>query len=311
MNTVLVVIAPIFSLILLGYACGRTRRLGEHAASELNKLVVWLCLPALLFKVTATAVWAQIWQPGFILSFGLGCMAVFFGTLAWKVASGRQLVEGSIDGLSAAYANTGYIGIPLCLMVLGPSGLEPALISSLIVVCVLFAVAVTLVEVGLQSEPNLARAGLAVAVALAKNPLVVTPMVGAAWAFTGLGLAEPVTRLLDMLAAATTPCALISLGLFLARPGKPASRGAWPLVVLKLMGQPLITGWLAFKVFVLPPLWAHSAVLLSALPTGTGPFMIAEYYKREAGTISRVILLSTLGSVVTLSACIVWIGSGG
>lgn len=309
MNTVILIVLPIFTLILLGYICGRTKRLGDQAATELNKLVVWLCLPALLIKVTATAVWDEIWQPGFIVSFGAGAGVVFVGTMIWRKLSGKKLVECSIDALSASYANTGYIGIPLCLMVLGPQGLQPALISSLIVVCVMFGVALTFVEIGLQSEANLLGAVKSVAAGLLKNPLVITPILGGLWATTGLGLAEPVSRLLDMLAAATTPCALISLGLFLSRKQSSAGEGAWPLVIIKLFVQPFVTWVLAFKVFVLPPLWAHSALLLSALPTGTGPFMIAEYYQREAEVIAKVILLTTLGSIFTVSACIIWIAN--
>lgn len=309
MSTVVLVVLPIFALIFLGYICGRTRRLGDQAASELNKLVVWLCLPALLFQVTATAVWTEIWQPEFIISFGAGAGVIFFGTMLWRKLAGKNLVEGSIDALSASYANTGYIGIPLCIMVLGPQGLQPAIISTLIVVCVMFAVALTFVEIGLQSETNFRRAVKCVAVGLSKNPLVITPMLGGLWATTGLGLAEPVSKLLDILAAATTPCALISLGLFLSRKQSSGGEGAWPLVVMKLFVQPTVTWILAFKVFALPALWAHSALLLSALPTGTGPFMLAEYYRREADVIAKVILITTLGSIFTVSACIIWITS--
>jgi hypothetical protein len=43
------------------------------------------------------------------------------------------------------------------------------------------------------------------------------------------------------------------------------------------------------------------AVLLAALPTGTGPYMLAEFYGREARITSQTILLSTLGSLVSLS----------
>lgn len=308
MHTVLAVVLPIFALILVGYVCRKTNRLGERAASEINRMVVWLCLPALLFKVTATTTLEQIWQPGFIISFGAGTLAVFVATLAWRLARCQPLVVASMDGLTAGYANTGYIGIPLCLLVFGQAGLEPALISSLIVVCVLFAVAVVCIEIGLQQERHIGRAVVTVLKALAKNPLVVTPILGACWAATGLGIAEPVMHFLDMLAAATTPCALISLGLFLAQKQAAPKQGAWPLVGIKLIGQPLITAVLAFKVFSLPTVWAQSAVLLSALPTGTGPFMLAEYYQREAGVISRAILYSTLGSLVTLAGLLYWLG---
>lgn len=307
MNTVALVIVPIFALILLGYLCGRTNRLGATAASELNKLVVWLCLPALLFKVTSTAIWDEIWQPEFIMSFGAGAMAVFFFTMLWRRLTGKKLIEGSIDALSASYANTGYIGIPLCLMVLGPPGLQPALISSLIVVCFLFALALAFVEIGLQSEADFLGALKSVALGLLKNPLIITPILGGLWATTGIGLSEPLVKLLDMLAAATTPCALISLGLFLSKKHSKTSSGAWPLVMMKLFVQPFVTWIFAFKVFMLPTMWAQSALLLSALPTGTGPFMIAEYYRREASVVAKVILMTTLGSICTLSACIYWI----
>ena len=44
-----------------------------------------------------------------------------------------------------------------------------------------------------------------------------------------------------------------------------------------------------------------SALLLAALPTGTGPFMLAEFYGRQALVTSRVVLATTILSVATLS----------
>jgi len=49
-----------------------------------------------------------------------------------------------------------------------------------------------------------------------------------------LGLAQPVLHFLDMLALATTLCALISLGAFLAEKRGMGQASPWPLVGLKL-----------------------------------------------------------------------------
>jgi malonate transporter and related proteins len=76
------------------------------------------------------------------------------------------------------------------------------------------------------------------------------------------------------------------------------------LVLAKLIAQPLLTWWLAFHVFALPALWAKTAVMLGALPTGTGPFMLPEFYKREAAVTSSTILFSTLISLITVTACL-------
>lgn len=309
MSSVFNVLLPIFALILVGYICRRTNRLGATAASEINRMVVWLCLPALLFTSTATATWEQIWHPGFVATFTLGTLAMFIITLALRWKKAGHFADASIDALSASYANTGYIGIPLCVMVLGSSGLEPALIASLLVVCVLFGLALVCIEIGLQSEAQVHRIVLKVLVALAKNPLVISPILGACWAMTGAPLPAPASKFLSLLGAATTPCALISLGLFLAQKQQGPREGTSLLVLIKLVAHPLLTWFLAYKVFHLPPLWAHSALLLSALPTGTGPFMLAEYYKREASVVSSTILISTLGSLVTLSVCLYVINS--
>ena len=80
------------------------------------------------------------------------------------------------------------------------------------------------------------------------------------------------------------------------------------LVALKLLVQPAITGIFAFWVFEMPALWAHTALVLSALPIGTGPFMLAKLYNREAAVTSRAILVSTVLSLISVSAIIAWLG---
>lgn len=302
MSSVVNVVLPVFALILLGFLCRRSGRMGPTGASELNRFVVWLGLPALLFSVVATSTWTQLWQPGFIAAFTVGCLGVFAFTLGYRLLQKQPLVDASLDALGASYANTGYVGIPLCMLVLGDEALQPAMVASIVVVCVLFAIALACVETGLHAGQGVLRTLGKVSWALVRNPLVVAPMLGALWAASDAQLPVPLATLLKLLGAAAAPCALVSLGLFLAQP-QPAGpvRGVWPLVGLKLLVQPLITWYLAFQVFALPTLWAYSALLLSALPTGTGPYMLAEFYGREGSRVSRVVLLTTLGSLISLS----------
>lgn len=312
MSSILNVLLPIFALILAGYLCHRTGVLGEAASGELNRFVVWLALPALLFKVTATATWAQIWHPGFIVSVSAGCVLVFAATVACRLYQQRPLADASIDGLSAAYANTGFLGIPLCVLLLGNPGLLPAIVATLIVACALFALGIVLVEIALQranhQQLHPLRACAKVGRSLVKNPLLVAPVLGAAWAMGGAPLSGPASQFLTLLGTAATPCALVSLGLFLAQKQEGRRDGSLGLVLAKLLLQPLVTAFLAFRVFELPALWANSALLLSALPTGTGPFMLASFYGREGALVARVILLTTLGSLLTVSLCLYLLG---
>ena len=60
MSAVVNVVLPVFALIFLGFICRRTGRMGPTGASELNRFVVWLGLPALLFSVVANSTWEQL-----------------------------------------------------------------------------------------------------------------------------------------------------------------------------------------------------------------------------------------------------------
>ncbi len=113
------IILPIFGLIFAGYVCRKFNKLGSTAALELNKFVVYLALPALLFNIMAKTPWSSLDQPAFIAAFGIGSAVVFGVTLIVRLMQSRHLADASIDRLNAAYPNTGFVGLPLCLLAFG------------------------------------------------------------------------------------------------------------------------------------------------------------------------------------------------
>jgi len=299
------VVFPVFALILVGYLCGRTGKLGESASVELNRFVVWLALPAQLFNFASSSSWQTLWRPGFIAAFLLSCLVVFILALAMSWIRSRDLAAASFAGLSASYSNTGYMGIPLCVLALGQDGFAPAIISTFIVF-VMFAIATVFIELGILSHKNPHEIFWSVLKSLCTNPLLIAPVVGLLWSATDLVLYEPLAQVIAFLAAAATPCALVSIGLFLMQKEKSASAQAWGISFAKLIIQPLLAWLLAGPIFGLPALWVNAVVILAALPTGTGPFMLAQYYNADGRIISRVVLVTTLGSLLTLSLFLWW-----
>jgi len=112
------VVLPVFLLILIGYAVGRTGKLGINASTELNRFVVWLALPAQLFSFAANSGWQALWQPGFITAFFLSGLIVFALVLPISWVSNRELEAASLNGLSASYSNTRDIWASLCVCLL-------------------------------------------------------------------------------------------------------------------------------------------------------------------------------------------------
>jgi malonate transporter and related proteins len=304
MLTSLSVILPVFAIIVAGYGCGKAGLFGPTASAELNKFVVYLGLPALLFQVMAEADWTALWQPGFAVSFAVGMFVIYGCVLCWRVLNGHHLTDASIDGLNAGYANTGYIGFPLCELIFGRQSLALVTVATVLTASLLFAIAIIFMEIGLQTERRARHLVLKVGKSLVRNPLLVSPVLGGIWSAFHTPLPGPVSATLHLVGAAASPCALVSLGLFLAverRGSRANGQAAVALTTLKLIGQPAVTALFAFVVFRLPTLPASVAVLLAALPTGAGSFMIAEFYNREAVVTSKTILFSTVASVVSIT----------
>lgn len=309
MLSTLLIVMPVFALIFVGWLVRKLGLLGPLAAGEINRFVVYLALPALLFDVISRAKPVEIWQPGFIATFGLSCLLVFAVTLACRWRSPNSLPDAAIDALSAAYANTGFLGFPLALAIFGPSALTPTLIAALLTVCGVFAVAIIVIEIGLQTERRIGPLLLKVAASLGKNPLLLAPVIGAFFPVTGMIVPDPVSHFVKLLGGAASPCALVGLGLFLAEK-RAASRSelapAAFLISLKLLLQPLTAWLLATQIFRLSDALTHQVVMLAALPTGTGPYMLAEFYQREASLTSKVIIGSTVLSVLTITVYVTY-----
>ena len=117
---------------------------------------------------------------------------------------------------------------------------------------------------------------------------MIAPVAGLAVGLSGFKVPAPFESFTTLLGGAASPAALVCIGLFLAQERVVSDdiKSIGILVSLKLILQPAVTAFLAFYVFSMPPLWSHSAVILSALPIGSGPFTIAKLYGLEAGVTS-------------------------
>ena len=299
---------PVFALILTGWICAKRGLLGKTSTDALNRFVIYLALPALLFRSMARVPIEDLAQPGFALGYALSvfitCMAYVFVSRKNKMAPTDRIIHS----LSAGYANAGFMGIPLCLIVFGEEGLVPSVIGTLMTVSVLFGVCVILIEIQRAKGGSLLPAFAKVIKAIMRNPLLVGPVLGALFSASGLHMPHAIDRYIELMGSAAIPCALVAIGLFLAQnPVQSHNPAVLHIVLLKLVFHPLITLVLCFWVFDMPRLWAYTAVLIAALPVGTGPFMLAQMYQRDGAVSARTILLTTVCSVVTLSIIIAWI----
>lgn len=306
---VVTIALPVFGLILAGVVVARLGGLGAASTEALNLFVVYLALPAVLFQAMAHIDPVDLVHPGLLAAFGSAIVIPFLISLAWSRWAGARLGDSTIQALGATFSNVGYMGIPLCRIAFGDEALVPSVITMVITACPQFAAAVILLEMdrpfGAGGWRVIARR---VGRALLRNPLLIAPVAGLVVALSGWPLPLAVDRFLTLLGGAATPCALVATGLMLVQTaGQFRFALVARLVALKLLVKPAIAWVIAFHLVSMPPAWAETAVIMAALPTGAGAFILARLYDREASVTSGTILVSTVLSFVTLSVLLHWL----
>lgn len=307
MLIVLSVALPVFGLIAVGSIVGRFGLLGSGATIALNQFVMYLALPAVLFQAMARIDLRAFFDPGYFAAFGGAIIVAYALSLAASRLRGTPFANASVQALAATFCNTGYIGIPICLAAFGQASLVPAVIAMVITACLQLGAALAMIEAAVQPSQSIPQTMRKVSAVLVRNPFLIAPLLGLIYGQAGLGFPIALDRFLTLLGGAATPCALVAIGLQLVEAGERFPVGVVArLVGIKLFIQPAVAFAIAAYLVALPPVWVATAVIMSALPTGTSAFLLAQLYGREARTCSGTVLVSTIFSFVTLSVLLTW-----
>jgi malonate transporter and related proteins len=312
MDALINVVIPVFGLILTGYLAGRFEVLGPQSAAALTRFVYYFAFPAALFVFSARAPIVKTFNWPFIGAFVAGSGL----TLLLALSVGRfwfrhDMATLSIVGFTAVFGNVIAIGLPLLLTAYGPDGALPPIVVALVFSVLFISSAIAVLEATRASGPSPLRVALQLAGSLLRNPVVIAPVLGIFYSMTALPLPKAIGNYLDLMAAAVGPAALFAVGLSLVGRKLVGNIGEvlW-LAVLKAVINPILTFLLVTYAFVMEPLWSQAAVILSAMPVGTNPYVIAQQYNVHVKTVSPTIVISTVMSVVTVFFVLVYYGVG-
>ena len=129
MLQILLVTFPFFALVLAGYVAGRRGWLPLEAIPGLNGFVLYFALPCLLYRFGASIPVAQLLDASVFFTY-LAC-ALALVALAIAISFNARIGwnDASFGALVAAFPNTGFLGVPLLVALLGPKAAGPAIIT--------------------------------------------------------------------------------------------------------------------------------------------------------------------------------------
>lgn len=313
MSAIFATTFPFFALVLCGYVAVRRGWLPQLAIPGMNTFVLFFGLPCLLYRFGASTPVARLFDPGLFSLYTL-CALLTVALAAWMArARGLDWNNAAFGALVSAFPNTGFMGVPLLVALLGTHASGPVIVSLVVDLVLTSSLCIALSRLGAGGGEGSAVAARRALLAVLRNPLPWAIVLGAAASATGLVPYAPLMQAVNMLADAASPVALFTIGAVLARAQMQGgdSDGWGDAVagtVVKLMLQPslvFLLGYLAIRAGLpLEPAGWTVLVLVACLPSANNVAMLAERYGADTGRVARVTLASTALSFFTFSIAV-------
>ena len=317
MLSILLVTFPFFALVLCGYIAARRALLPQAAIPGLNTFVLYFALPCMLYRFGASTPIAQLLD-GTLMGVYLLC-AVIMVAFTIAVTLGRDKGhnrgrtgwdDASFGALVGAFPNTGFMGVPLLVALLGARAAGPAIVTIVVDLVVTSSLCIALSRLDSADVHGAEVAAKKALQSVALNPMPWAIVLGAVASSLQFSLPAPVMQTLGLLADAASPVALFTIGAVLARSQLNSAvrtplMDYLPVTVIKLIVHPVLVGLMGLSAIALGlplDLFALTVVVLvAALPSASNVAMLAERFGADNGRIARIILLSTVLAFFTFS----------
>ncbi len=287
------VTAPIVLIASLAFVMARV--LGLEART-LSRLTLYLFTPALLF---GSMYRAKLGSEFFDIAAFAFIVTVLMGIITGLVVRVMRYDRptASAFALSVLFVNAGNYGLPLVLFAFGEEGLARAV--------VFFTVSAVLTQ---TLAVFIAAGGQASVVPALKNvfalPLVYAVILGLIFNMSGLTVPEPVIKSLDLLGSAAVPCMLAILGIELARASFDRDRFNVGLATVAKLGIAPLVAFALAALMGLDGVTRAVCIIESSMPTAVTSSLVAVEFDSRPEFVTSVVLLSTIGSILTLTLLI-------
>lgn len=293
-------VMPVFLLIVTGVMLKKIHILDDLFISRSTKLVFKVALPALVFQKVGSADFSQIFDKREVLYIVVIVTICF---LLIYFISGFFIKDGAERGAfvqGAFRSNIAIVGLGIISNVFGETGVARAAIA-LIFVFPMYNIYAVLALIMPLKKGNAGAASM-IFKAIITNPIIIAVIVALPFSLFSINTGEITRNFLEYLSRMTIPLALLGVGGSLNFSSfKKGFIKALSSSIIKLIIYPLIV------VFVLLAGGFRGESLgvifiMLACPSAVSCYVMAEALGSDSDLAAAIILLTTLGSVVTIGA---------
>ena len=306
MPDILAITGPIYLSLALGWLSTRAGLFERADMRVLGRFVLYLALPALLFEAVSRRPLGSILEWRYMAVFALGGLATLALGLLWlRRVAREQPVPSVVQAMGMCCPNSGFVGYPINLLLLGP--VAGVILGMNMLVENLLLIPLLLALMDAAAGGGHARAVLrGVAGGLVRNPLVLALAAGLLVSLLGWRLPAPAERTVALFAQASAALSLFVIGGSLAGLRIAGLRAQVAQIAFgKLVLHPVLTAGalLALEALGMPPLepaLRTGVVLAAACPMfGIYPILVQKH--GHDGLAAAALLGTTVASFFTIS----------
>lgn len=294
MNAIEITIISIVLMIGLGYFLKRIDFLSEKDIDPLNKIVMYILMPCMIFSALYSADMSLLPTLG-ILPFVILTESIGSGVISYIVLKRLHYDDKKIWSVlvTVMIANTAFMGYPVNLGVYGHPGFLRAIFCDLATTCMFLLLSFVLV---LKFGGTVKRAFREILL----FPPLWAVVLGISFNLLNIPIGPVLDKTVNYLADGAIPLIMISLGLSIELGGLARSKAMVIFTSIVKLGVFPLIALIVVSLLGLTGLQHDVGIIEAAMPSGMLSLLLAITYKLDYELTSDCILINTVISLITL-----------
>ena len=298
---------PILLLMITGFLSRKFGILQQGDERVLSAYIYFFALPALFIVDLAETIFVPE-----TLSFVLaGIIPVFFVVAIYGLLYAVfRITRNTLYLLTVCtiFGSLAFFGIPFVTFAFPSDQTEHlATLAAATIGIVAIAVSITMLEFYQLGESAKLEGLKHVIKRLARNPLIISILVGILISVVGVKIPSQVSTFLHMIGGTTSAVAVFMLGAFLYGKKYANLTMAFGLSLLRIVFLPTVA-LAILTLFKLPSMDHSVLVLMHAMPVAVSLSVLSERYDFYRETIASLTLISSVGAIIYLNLWLFLLG---
>ena len=287
----------LFAMIMTGYLAYRCRLIDRRGGQQITTLVVKIFNPLMIL---ASVIGKHSSDAGDLLLQDLFTVTLYFvlvtlcGLLYGHIRRFNREDRNKYQ-LLTVFSNLGFMGIPVVRGVLGPEYVIYIVIYLLFYNVIVYTYGV-IIAMGMSDQKH------SFSLKSLINPGFITCILAIIVFFLEIEIPAPAVTFLNYMGDAAVPLSMMTIGISLGQSGFRelfADKENYYFILFKMILVPVI-GVLLFRLLPLDSNVYSVFTLMVSMPCGAITGMFAEEYAGRGDECNRLVLLTTVVSVVTI-----------